>query len=280
MTTLPQAREGLSAMWGVPPSSTDRFFGTLLNDDLLPKGVQGGRSKSVHLQSDHFVHCTTGISALRPGDAARVARHVDALPYRGSVPKGRPAPGGHRFGSALGKAFETLAIPFSRGEALTPESEAMVNSWELTLCLDPLFAQIKMDDGDGTIACFFHTDDIGRVPILKRLTILSGDYLLGVSKMLADTYIHENAKAAIQFLDKTKPTKALAHKTNNAGNFSRKEVPALPNDQLRASEADRFVALSDAKIISTQAQVGHPVETLTGDSPCATLTLKPSRLRT
>lgn len=159
------------------------------------------------MEAEEFVYPWFGIAAPRPSEGSRAVQQFDPLPYRGSVPKNLPAPGGHHLGSTLVNHLQTIAGPFSKGQLLTPESEAMVSSWELTLCFDPLFAQIKMNDGSGPVAYFFHADAIRPRPI-RHLTILSGEVLLVTGKLLADTYIHQNAIAAVKFLDDTKPGKA------------------------------------------------------------------------
>ncbi len=217
-------------------------------DGLTPSGGQGGGSGAVHWQSDHMVHTVLSIAASSPSNASHEVRLSDSLPYAGSRPAGLPAPGGHHFGSALGCTFKKLALPFSRGEGLTPESEALVRSWTLTLCndTDMPYAQLTVDDGTGRVAYFFHKGTLKEAPV-RRLTILSGEVLLGFSKLLADTYIHENSIKAIQFLDASKPAK-LAQEIENAGDHLCHKAspasysdrpPATGSDSVNASEATR-----------------------------------------
>lgn len=232
----------------VEGKSTAKKLVAAQQDKLLPSGGQGNASGGVHWQSDHMTHVVCLIPASSPSNAPHNARLLDGLPYAGSHPAGLPAPGGHHLGSALGHTLEKLALRFSKGESLTPESEALVRSWTLTLCIDAdmPYAQLTMDDGAGRAAYFFHKGTLKAAPV-RRLTILSGEVLLGFSKLLADTYIHENSIKAIQFLDASKPAK-LAQEIENAGNHLCHEAtpasfsdrpPATGSDSVNATEATR-----------------------------------------
>lgn len=227
-----------------PITSQEKKLTAAQQAKLVPTGGQGGGSGSVHWQSDHLTHTALLLAVSRPADVDREVRLWDSLPYRGSNPPGLPAPGGHHLGSVVGGTFAKIALHFSRGESLTPESEAIIRSWRLTLGSEPPYAQMTMDDGSGRIDYFFHSGRLEDVPV-RRLTVLTGEVLLGFSKLLADTYIHENSIKAIQFLDATKPSK-LGQEDESTGDHLRQEAGPVPlsdrplakgSDSLNASEA-------------------------------------------
>lgn len=258
----------LAYQTSVERKSIAKKAAAIQQEELTPSGGQGGGSGAVHWQSDHIVHTVLSIAASSPSNASHEVRLFDSLPYVGSRPAGLPAPGGRHFGSALGCIFEKLASRLSKGEPLTPESEAMVRSWTLTLCndADMPYAQLTMDDGTGRVAYFFHKGTLKESPV-RRLTILSGEVLLGFSKLLADTYIHENSIKAIQLLNASKPAK-LAQEIENAGNHLCHEAgpasysdrsPATGSDSLNASEATR--GRGNSQECDSPGRDGHCSET-------------------
>ncbi len=178
----------------------------LRKDGLVPTAIQGGGVGSVHFDSDHLAHALLMLAPLRPGEAAKLVQELDALPFRNSDPAGHKPPG-HHLGSALAGYLEKLALPFSRGEFLEPQSLEIVKSWQLVICLDQLSAQIMMNDGEGDITYKFGPEYKEREP-LSHLIMFSGDLWLTFSTLLADTYIQRNAVRAFQFLGATRPAKA------------------------------------------------------------------------
>ena len=218
-------------MLKVPPSSLERRIEALRIGGLVPTAIQGGGVGSVHFDSHHDVHTWLSLASLRPGEAAKLVRDLDALPFRGSDPEGHNPPG-HRLGSALGGYLEELALFFSRGEFLKPDRLEMVKSWEMSICLEQLSAQVIVNNGKEDITYFFAADERARGP-LSHIIVFSGDLLLTFSTLLADTYIQRNAVRAFQFLGATQPAKA-GQEQENAGHL-RQEVPALSNDQTHAN---------------------------------------------
>lgn len=235
MATGTQFNEGFAAALGQTPVSRERIAVEIRRAGLAPTAKPGGGRWAVHYEADHCVHNLLSVASLRPSDAPGDIRLLDALAYGGSIPKNSPAPGGQHLGLALVAQLNRLAIPLSKGEPLNSATMAWVKSWELTLCLDPAFAQIKMNNGKGPVAHFFHADDIGRPAPMRRLTILSGDVLLAVARLLADTLIHQNALAAVQFLDATKP--ALSETDQEKAGRILQDAPALSDDQTRSTES-------------------------------------------
>lgn len=229
----------LASVEGKSIFSQEKKAAAIQRAGLTPSGGQGGGSGAVHWQSDHLALTALAIAASSPSSAVQDVRLVDSLPYAGSRPAGLPAPGGHHCGSALGYTFEKMALRLSRGEVLTQESEAMVKSWTLTLCndTDVPYAQLTIADDTGRTAYFFHNGILKEAPV-RRLTILSGEVLLGFIKLLADTYIHENSIKAIQFLDASKLAK-LGQEDESAGDHLRQEAgPALSSDRPPATGSD------------------------------------------
>ncbi len=245
VSTGAEIREAVAKALTRPPSSYERRMESLRLDGLIPTAAPGGGKGSVDFQSHHITYVWESLAAPRPGEAAKFVRQLDALPLRGSNPPGHKPPGQH-LGSALVEYLERLAKPFSRGEFLEPPSLAMVKSWQLSICLDPLSAQISMDDSEGIITYYFATGSKPRAP-MSHTVMFSGDLWLTFSTLLADTYINENAVRMFQLLDATKPAKAgqdqdaapsfsdpsranAAPESNNAGN-PRQGVPASMSDQ-------------------------------------------------
>lgn len=226
---------------GKPVSALERQWGNYRRDNVIPTAQRGGRSGSVWAEADHSALAILGFAADRPSESSTIVRQLDSLPCRGSIPSGRNPPGQH-LGTALVGLLNEVAVPLSRGEPLSPLCSRMIKTWELSLCPDSGFAQMKMDLGEGVTAFFFHVSNIASVPV-RRLTILTGDVLLAVSKLLATTFIHQNALAAVQFLDATKPAVAIAASFDAAADAKQKadtssqEVPALSVGQTRATES-------------------------------------------
>ncbi len=190
----------------------------LRKDGLVPTGLRGGGEGAALFESDHLSYFWFSLAAPRPNEAASLVRRLDRLPFRGSMPKG-VTPAGYHLGSALGEHLDRLAIPFSRKEFLEPASLEMVKSWELSICLDPLSAQITMNDGKGDVSYFFVDENKPRGP-LCQIVMFSGELWLKFSSLLADTYTHHNAVRMVQFLDATKPAKAGQDQDTAAPSFS------------------------------------------------------------
>lgn len=222
MSTGAEVREAVAQVLKVPPSSLERRMDALRKDGLVPTASQGGGVGSVHFQSDHNVHVWLSLAPLRPGEAAKLVRELDALPFRGSDPQGHK-PAGYHLGSALGGSLEELALPFSKGEFLEPQRLEMVKSWTLSICLEPLSAQMTMNNGEEDITYYFVAEDKARGP-LSHIIVFSGDLWLTFSTLLADTYIQRNALRAFQFLDATRPAKA-GQEQENAGSPKRRCRP-------------------------------------------------------
>lgn len=216
-------------------ASRERTDTELRRAGLTPTSKPGGGKGAVHFEADHCVHAVLSAVAARANDAPGNVRLLDGLRYGGSVPKGAPAPEGDHLGFALVSHLNRLAVPLSRTGRLDDAELAWARSWELTLCLDPAFAQIKANDGNGLVAHFFHAGDIGRAVPMKKLTVLSGDVLLAVAGLLAHTYVQNNALAAVQFLDATKPP-ATTTEHKEAGNILA-DAPAVCVGQTRSSES-------------------------------------------
>ena len=102
----------------------------------------------------------------------------------------------------LADTLDVAAIPLSKGEEIDPGFMRNLLSWELVLCLNPLIAFIVTDDGGKREHYAFHSGS-QHWGALQQMTMVSGKALLDVSKMLADTYIHNAAKAAVESLQKT-----------------------------------------------------------------------------
>jgi len=215
--------------------SRDRTDAELRRAGLTPTSKPGGGKGAVHFEADHCAHAMLSAVSSRPSDAPDNVRLLDGLSYGGSVPKGLPAPEGDHLGFAIVSHLNRLAVPLSQTGRIDDATLAWARTWELTLCLDPPFAQIKADDGNGLVAHFFHAGDIARAVPMKKLTVLSGDVLLAVAGLLADTYIHQNALAAVQFLDATKPVASDAEH-EKAGRILQ-DAPALSVGQTRSSES-------------------------------------------
>ncbi|MGI4941317.1 MAG: hypothetical protein ACRYHQ_12295 [Janthinobacterium lividum] len=214
-----------------PPSSYERLMESLRLDGLVPTAAQGGGKGSVEFESDHIAAWWLGLPSPRPSLAAKLVRQLDALPFRGSKPQGYKASGQH-LGSALGGYLEQLAGPFSRGEQLNPELLKAVESWQLSICLEPLAAQISMNVGDSHVTYYFTEENTLRAPMF-HVVMFSGEMWSLFSTLLANTYIRQNAVRAIQFLDATKPAK-LGQGQENAGSLP--QEPASSTSQFPPQE--------------------------------------------
>ncbi len=228
MATGAEIREAVAKALGKPVSSEERRMENLRLDGLVPTAAQGGGKGSVDFEKDHIGKVWLSLSAPRPGEAAKLVRQLDALPFRGSNPQGHNAPGWH-LGSALGGYLDRLALPFSRGESLDPVSLKTVKSLQFSICLEPLSAQISMNDGDGNITYYFVEENKPRAP-MSHIVMFSGEMWTLFSTLLANTYIQQNAVRAIQFLDASKPAK-LDQEQENAGSLPG-EPASLKNQSL------------------------------------------------
>ncbi len=198
----------------------------LRTDNLVPTANPGGGKGGVNFGSDPCSKFMLSLAAPRPGEAAKLVRQLAALPFRGSSPR-KHEPPGYDLGSALVGYLEKLAVPFSRGEFLDPASLVIVKSWQLSICLDPLSAQITINDDEGDITYYFVEENKPREP-LSHVVMFSGDLWLTFSTLLADTYVNENAIRMFQFLDATKPAKP-GQEQENAGTLP--GAPASLNNQ-------------------------------------------------
>jgi hypothetical protein len=231
MSTGAEIREAVAKVLGVPASSEVRRMETLRLDNLVPTAAQGGGKGAVEFENVAHVHYWLSLPSPKPGEAAKLVRQLDALPFRGSSPHGNKAPGWH-LGSALGATLEKLAVPLSRGETLDPASWKIVQSWQMSVCLEPLSAQISMNDGDGIITYYFAQEYKPRAP-MSHIIMFTGQMLMIFGNLLANTYIRQNAARAIQFLDATKPAK-LGQEREDVG--SRQREPTPPTNQFPPQE--------------------------------------------
>jgi len=219
MSTGAEIREATAEKLNRPPSSYERLMESLRLDNLVPTAAPGGGKGSVDFESDHIVNFWLSLAAPRPSEAAKLVRQLDALPFRGSNPPDHKPMGWH-LGSALGGYLDELALPFSRGEFLQPSSLARVKSWQLSICLDPMSAQIVMENDDNEdVTYYFVAEDKPRAP-LSHIIMFSGDLRLTFSTLLANTYIQQNAVRVVQFLDATRPAKPGQEQDTTTPSFS------------------------------------------------------------
>jgi hypothetical protein len=153
-----------------------------------------------------------------------------SMAYRGSTnhPPGteQPLP---TLEDQLADWLSIIADAHRRGEMA---SVAAFQHIEISLSLRPRRAWISVTQPDGTTNVIIYAAE-QTVFALTRVTVLSGEVLLALGELLADTIQQTDAIACMQFLASTTPAKAgQEQEQKNAGNL-RQEAPASSRDQPR-----------------------------------------------
>lgn len=224
MATATRTNELLPPILGLLFSTVERLLRALREAGLLPVGKPGGGKGSAHYDAYNFAYILLGLAGLMTSDAPEAVLALRSLPLRGQQPKPVKAK------SALPTLEDQLAAWIKNagaarrhGAAWDPEAEAVLRSWTMELCLNPLHAIITAQTGEGETVIVYAAEPTDSVPGVRRLTVISGDVLLAVGELLADTE---------KQLDQARAN--ASPESKNAGHPCQK-VPALLGDQPRAN---------------------------------------------
>lgn len=223
MATGTLAAERLPAEFGLLPSTVERMLRAEQVAGLLPIGRPGGgRKGAAHLDALHLAYVMLGCAGSQPSEAPDAVMKLRALPLYSShnLPKDVGAP--------LPTLEDQLAhLIYGAGAARRadakwfPDALAILQSWELEMSLDPLFAVIRAQTSAGESRCVYSVDPTPR-PGLHRKTTLSGNVLMAMGELLVDTE-RQLASDTPSFLDQSRANVNPGNK--NAGH-PRQEVPA------------------------------------------------------
>jgi len=228
MATGTLVNERLPSVLGILPSTLERMLRALQVAGLLPKGRPGGgRKGAAHLDSLHLGYVMMGCAGWQPSEAPDAVRQLRALPHYRSfnapADVGGPLP---TFEDQLAHTIWGASAARRADTVWFPDAEATLRSWELQMSLDPLFAVIQVETSAGESRQIYSVDPSPR-PGLRRQTIVSGDVLMAMGELLADTE-KQLALTATTFLD---PVRANVPSGSNSAGHPRQGMPASIGDQ-------------------------------------------------
>lgn len=250
MATGTLVNERLPSVLGILPSTLERMLRALQVAELLPKGRPGGGRKggAAHLEPLPLAYVMIGCAGLQPSEAPNAVLKLRALPYYGSFNPpddvGTPLP---TLEDQLVHLIIGAGAARRNNATWFPDAIAALRSWELQMSLDPLFAVIQVETSAGETRHIYSVDPNPR-PGLRRQTILSGDVLMAVGELWADTEKHL-ALTTPSFLAQAR---ANASPESKSAGHPCQEVPTLSGDQPRANKAGSV--LTDLPKISVEPE--------------------------
>ena len=229
MATGTLATERLPPVLGILPSTLERMLRALQVAELLPKGRPGGGRKggAAHLDKLHLAYVMLGCAGLQPSEAPDAVMRLRGLPlfksFNAPNDVGAPLP---TLEDQLADSIHGAGAARRAGGNWFPDAAATLQSWELQMSLDPLFAVIQVQTSAGETCQVYSVDPTPRSG-LRRQTVLSGHVLMAMGELLADTE-KQRALATPSFLDLSRANATLG--SNNAGN-PRQGAPASIGNQ-------------------------------------------------
>lgn len=245
MATSAAVIQGISQATGLRPSGIDRVVRSLRDADLVPKGGRGGGKSAAHYEVHHLANVLMALASADPINGAAAVQELRPLCRvlqldADGRPIGPPRPDGEPKFNTFGE-FMDFNIRFwaNLGDRGQDRESPIFNSqsWEICLCLRPLFAVVSMD-ADTTqrpTAPFVFTETGTASPKLplRRLTLLTVAPLITAANLALDTDRHRRSNDLL-----SEPTHANASsESKNAGDLCHK-VPASSKNQPRANEAE------------------------------------------
>ena len=235
VATATRTNELLPPILGMLFSTVERLLRALREAGLLPFGKPGGGKGSAHYDAYHLAYILLGLAGLAPSDAPEAVLALRSLPFFGppSMPEGvkPPLP---TLEDQLADWIKGAGAARRHDATWFLEDKAVLQSWTMQLCLNPLHALITIQpkEGEDEIQILYAADPEASVPGVRRLTVISGDVLLAVGELLADTE-KQLATSTPSFLDQARANASLESKS--AGHPCQR-VPTLSGDQPRANE--------------------------------------------
>ncbi len=227
MATGTLAIERLPPALGVLRSTMERELRALLVAKFLPAGRPGGGKGSAHLNALHLAYVLIGFAGLRPSEAPDAVRLIRTLPHSHSENEVQGVAGVlPTFEDQLAYWITTAGNARRNGGAWLPDALAVFLSWEMHLCLDPAFAEIRVNTSVGTTRHVWARSSTVR-PGLSRVAVVTGNVLLVAADLLVDTE-EQRALTTPSFLDPLRANAAPG--SNDAGN-PRQGVPASIGNQ-------------------------------------------------
>lgn len=219
--------ERLPSVLGILPSTLERLLRALQVALLLPIGRPGGGKKgAAHLNELDFAYVLLGFAGSQPSEAPDAVRRLRTLPWRGT--QNPPS----NVGEALRTLEDQLAYWIEKAGAARrndaewdPDARDTLLSWTMQMCLNPLHAIITVQTKAG-LTTHLYAADPTPPPGIRRLTILSGQVLISVGELLADT--QKLTKSTPSFLDQVR---ANASPESNDAGHPRQGVPASIGNQ-------------------------------------------------
>lgn len=221
--------ERLPPVAGILPSTLERMLRAMVVANLLRKGRPGGGKKggAAHFELLELAYIMFGFAGLQPSDAPRAVMMLRGLPYYGSIdPSDEAMPPLPTLEDQIAHSIYGAGGARRNNATWFPDAVAALRSWELQMSLDPVFAVIQVDTTAGQSRHIYSVDPNPR-PGLRRQTILSGDVLMAMGELYADT---EKQLAVIQPTFLNPSSAKTTPESNDAGNL-RQEVPASMSDQ-------------------------------------------------
>ena len=228
MATGTLVTERLPSVLGILPSTLERMLRALQVAELLPKGRPGGgRGGAAHLGMLDLAYVMLGCAGLQPSEAPDAVMQLRGLPlfksFNAPDDVGAPLP---TLEDQLAHSIDGAAAARRAGCQWFPDAVAVLQSWELQMSLDPLFAVIQVQTSAGETCQVYSVDPTPR-PGLRRQTVLSGHVLMAMGELLADTE-QQLASATPSFLD---PLRANAAPGSNNAGHPRQGMPAYIGNQ-------------------------------------------------
>ncbi len=231
LASLPQSLGGST-------SNLERLIRALRVARLLPLGKPGGGKGAAHYGAIHLAYILVGHAGQLPSDAPEAVRALRSLRWmRHPLPEGvlEPLP---TLEDMLADWIVRAGRARREGGAWLPESEAVLRSWTMQLCLNPIQAIITVRREDGKKHAIVYTNDpMAPHPGVRRLTVISGDVLLAVGELLADT--EKQLATTPSLLDQAH---AKASPESKSAGHPRQGTPTLSKGQTRATGSSGVLA--------------------------------------
>lgn len=152
--------------------------------------------------------------------------------------------------------LDEVAVPLSKGEVLSPHLLSWLEGWELLMCRVPPVGHV-VTKTDGKREDYFFHGGLQPLKALTRSIMLSGNALLDVGKMLADTYIYREMEAKRQASSGTKSIKTYG-RLESAGTLRQKGNPAPSSYPTRVNGSEGSHNAPEGNNDGKSSQ-GHPV---------------------
>jgi len=256
MGTSGQFQELVAGWKNQPLSSWEKFISAYRHEGVIPKQKPGGGKNSLHLNRDQYVLLTLGIAAPGPSEAVSIARRYASLRCQQSDPVVPELPKG-TLSDVIGEAFDVVALALSKGEHIDPLYEKNIKNWELILSDNPFVAYVISNNAGDTKETYFFYSDPPQWGALHRMTMFSGDLLLDVGRMLAESYMDRARQEQLKLLEKNRPSKTR-QRPESAGDLRQEAPPAPSENPTRANGSEGSHNAPEGNNDGKRSQ-GHPV---------------------